>query len=123
MMERTNSSQSNLPLGSLDRAKALPRTTEVVGAAKKRHLIDALTVVGIFLLGILLPPSYKAFVPFLFVIPAIFALANKVRQAGGNWGSPQRGRTYPPPDGFPSHELYTYKPKDSRNPRRYKPIG
>lgn len=121
-MERTNSSQNNLPLESLDRAKELPRTTEVVDAAKKRHLIDALTVVGIFLLGIVLSPSYKAFVPFLFVIPVIFALVNKVRQAGGNWGSPPRGRTYSPPDGAPSPEPYTYKPKDSRDPRRYKPI-
>ena len=118
-----NPSQNNLPLESMDRAKELPRTTEVVDAAKKRHLIEALTVVGIFQLGLVLPPSYRALVPFLFVIPIIFALVNKIRQAGGNGVSPPRGRTYSPPNVTSLPNLSPYKPKDSRDPRRYKPIG
>jgi hypothetical protein len=99
--------------------------SKAVKKVKKRSLLNALILAGVLVLGAVLPPAYKAFAPLLFVIPFIIAVMNKVRQAGEKQENPARGQSYSPrvPDGIPSLEQYTYKPKDPKDPRRYKPIG
>ena len=100
-------------------------TPEAREKAKKQGRLNALVLAAVFLLGVVLPPEYKAFVPFLFVIPIIIAVVNKIRQAGEKPESPPQNLTHPPhmPDRTTSDEPYTYKPKDPKDPRRYKPIG
>ena len=99
--------------------------SEDVGPAKKRSHLNVLILAGVFLLGVVLPPAYKAFAPLLFLIPIIIAVVKKVRQAGEKRGNPPLDQTYAPPvpDQIPSSEPYTYEPKDPKDLRRYKPIG
>jgi len=99
-----------------------PETSE---KAKKQWRLNALILAGVFLLGAVLPSEYKAFAPILFVIPFIIGIVNKIRQAGENPENPSQDHTYSPSmsDRIPSSEPYSYKPKDPKDPRRYKPIG
>ena len=80
----------------------------------------ALILVAIFMLSkIVLPPEYRAFVPFLFLIPLIPVVIQKARQAC-------KKNEYSPlchPDADHTVEPYSYTPKDPNDPRRYKPIG
>lgn len=87
-------------------------------AAGKSALVNAAILAAIIALSILLPPEYKAFVPFLFLIPLVLAVVAKVRQI-------RKKNEYVPhmPDANPSAEPYSYTPKDPNDPRRYKPIG
>jgi len=134
-----NPSENGLSLVVVDAAKMRSRLTEAVEAAKKRlrtteavdaakkpsHLINALIVVGLFLLGIVLPPAYKVFKPFLFVIPSIIAVANKTLLAGKGHRNLLGDQTCSPPmpGRIPSLESYADVPKDPKDPRRYRPIG
>ncbi|MDM7996604.1 MAG: hypothetical protein QUT30_13095 [Acidobacteriota bacterium] len=86
--------------------------------AGKAALVNAAILAAIFALSILLPPEYKAFVPFLFLIPLVLAVVAKVRQIRKkNEDSPHM------PDADHTIEPYSYTPKDPNDPRRYKPIG
>ena len=100
-------------------------TPEASEKTKKQWRLNALILAGVFLLSAVLPPKYKAFVPFLFVIPIIIAVVNKIRQVSEKSESPSHYPTDSPhmPDRITSHEPYTYEPKDPKDPRRYKPIG
>jgi len=93
--------------------------------AKKQGRLNALIWAAVFLLGAVLPSEYKGFVPFLFLIPIILSVVNKIRQASEKSEHPSHYPTHSPqmPDRMPSHEPYAYKPKDPKDPRRYKPIG
>ena len=100
-------------------------TPEASEKTKKQWQLNALILAGVFLLSYVLPPAYKAFAPVLFVIPFIINVVKKIRQVGEKSDNPSQDRTYSPPmpDQIPSPEPYTYKPKDPKDPRRYKPIG
>jgi hypothetical protein len=91
-------------------------------AAKK---LSALIVVLIPMLAALLPMPYKAFVPFLFLIPLFISLANKFGKADEKSGNPLPNRTYSMPKPGQDHpiEPYLYTPRDPKDPRRYRPIG
>lgn len=93
--------------------------------AKKQRQLNAVILGMVFLLGIVLPPKYKALAPVLLLIPFIIGIVNKFSQTGKNPENPPPTHTYSPPkrDQIPYRELYTYKPKDPKDPRRYKPIG
>ena len=113
-------------LGGINTSKGntSPESSE---KAKKRWLLNVLILAGIFLLSVVLPPDYKVFAPLLFIIPFIINAADKIRQAAETPENSPGNRTYSPsmprPDRMSSPEPYTYKPKDSKDPRRYKPIG
>jgi hypothetical protein len=101
-------------------------TTKPVDQAKKRlRVLDVLSAVGVFLLGLYLPRAYKVFAPFLFVIPVIITAVNKARLSSIKHGNPIQDKTNSPPmpPRIPSPEPYTEMPKDPKDPRRYKPIG
>lgn len=93
--------------------------------AKMQLRLNALILGGVFLLGVVLPPAYKAFAPLLFVIPFIVSVVNKIRQVNEKSGNPPRDQSSSPPmlNSTPSLEPYSSKPKDPKDPRRYKPIG
>lgn len=99
-----------------------PEASEEAGKRSHRNI---LIFACVFLLALALPSAYKAFAPFLFLIPIIIDLVGKMRQAGKNSGDPSSGRAGPPPphERIASLEPYSYKPKDPGDPRRYKPIG
>jgi hypothetical protein len=101
------------------------KTPESSEKAKKPWGLNALILAAVFLLTAVLPPGYKAFAPFLFLIPVILNVVNKVRQADENPANPAGDRTYSPPvsNRIPSSEPYSYKQKDPKDPRKYKPIG
>ncbi|MBN2321210.1 MAG: hypothetical protein JXR49_19175 [Acidobacteria bacterium] len=92
-------------------------TPEASEKTKRQWKLNSLILVGVLLLGAVLPPEYKAYAPLLFVVPFIISVANKMRQAGENSGDPSQNPNYAP------HEPYTYKPKDPKDPRKYKPLG
>jgi hypothetical protein len=104
-----------------DEKDVSPEAREV---AKKQSRLNALILSVVFLLGVLLPHPYKAFVPFLFIIPLVLAVVNKVRQPGKKAGNPMHNQTHRPPltNQGNSTEPYSYTPKDPKDPRRYKPI-
>ena len=92
---------------------------------KRQWKLNTLILAGVLLLGAVLPPEYKAYAPLLFVVPFIINVANKMRHAGENPGDPSLNPNYAPhePERMSSNEPYTYKPKDPKDPRKYKPIG
>lgn len=98
---------------------------EAAEKAKKQRVLNAVILAAVLLLGAVLPPDYKVFAPLLFVIPFILGVLNKIRQAGVNLPNPAGERTDSPPrpNRIPSPEPYAYKPRDPKDPRRYKPIG
>ena len=100
-------------------------TPESVEKAKKRGRLGGFIFLGVLLLGVVLPPAYKALAPFLFVIPIIVSVVNKIRQVSVKSGNPPIDQTYSQsmPHQTASSEPYTSKPKDPEDPRRYKPIG
>lgn len=100
-------------------------TPESVEKAKKQGRLGALVLVGVLLLGIVLPPAYKAFAPILFIIPFAINVANKIRKIREKSQNPLQEQPHSPaiPERIPSLEPYGYKPKDPKDPRKYKPIG
>jgi len=134
-----NAFNNNLPLEVVEAAKNRARLTEAIAAVKKRlrpteaegeskkrsrllHFLIALSVVP---LGILLPPSYKIFAPFLMAIPTIIDVVNKARMSGEKHSTHLRNQAYIPTlsSNIRSLEPYTAIPKNPEDPRRYKPIG
>lgn len=134
-----NASGNNLPLEFAEAVKNRSRLTEAMAAVKRRlrttkaedeskkrsQQLHVLILVGVFLFGILLPPGYKIFAPFLFIIPSIIDVVNKARMAVEKSRPPLRDQTYTPPMPSRIHSLepYTAMPKNPKDPRRYKPIG
>ena len=92
---------------------------------KKRRLLNSLILAGVFLLGAILPLEYKAYAPLLFVVPFIVSIAKKIRQDSEDPANPPRDSHYTPPvpDRVSSPEPYSYRPKDPKDPRKYRPIG
>jgi hypothetical protein len=76
-------------------------------------------------LSILLPPKYKAFAPVLFIVPFAMNVVNRIRKMREKSQDPLQEQTHSQSvsDGIPSPEPYSYKPKDPKDPRKYKPIG
>jgi hypothetical protein len=93
--------------------------------AKRWARLNTLFLMVAFLLGFVLPPRYRIFVPFLFVIPLILSIVSKVRQAAAKNEIPAPNQTYSPPmpNEGNSVDPYSYTPKDPKDPRHYKPIG
>ena len=93
---------------------------------KKQWKLNSLILAIVFALSVLLPAEYKAFAPLLFLIPFIIKATNKIRQSGENPEHPSPDQpSYP---SMPDHRMtipepYSYKPKDPKDPRKYKPIG
>jgi hypothetical protein len=93
---------------------------------KKQWKLNSLILAGVFALSVLLPAEYKAFAPLLFLVPFIIKVTNKFRQSGE---SPEHPSTDPPynpsmpEDRTTLSDPYSYKPKDPKDPRKYKPIG
>ena len=78
---------------------------------KRSAQLDVLIWVYLTLLSFVgLPKTYKVFAPLLLSVPVILKVVNKIRQS-----SESSDQTAP-------SELYYYKPKDPKDPRRYKPI-
>jgi hypothetical protein len=94
-------------------------------AAKKVSHLNTLILAAVFLLGLVLPSTYKILAPFLFLVPWIISLVNKARKAGEISGSPSPAKAYSPSvhDQSQSVDPYSFTPKDPKDPRRYKPIG
>jgi len=93
---------------------------------KKNWQLNALILAGVFLLSVVLPPEYKGFAPLLFLVPFIINVASKIRRAEENPFHSSR-QAAPPPQ-IPGHpmrptEPYSYKQKNPKDPRKYKPIG
>jgi hypothetical protein len=109
-------------MNSSEEKAAPPETKE---AAKRWARLNGLFLAIVFLLGFVLPPEYRKFVPFLFVIPLIISVVYKVRQAVEKSRNPASNQTYSPPMPEQSYstDRYSYTPKDPKDPRRYKPIG
>ena len=91
-------------------------------AAKKRPRLNALLILLIPALSAVLPMPYKSFAPFLLLIPLVIFLVDKFRQADEKSGNPLPNQTYSIPRQDHSVEPYFYKQKNTKDPRRYKPI-
>ena len=100
-------------------------TPEAAQKAKSQQRLNALAFAAVLILGIVLPARFKGFVPFLFVIPIIWSVINKIRRVGEDPANPPRTEPHSPAVQHPitSTEPYFYQPKDPKDPRRYKPIG
>ncbi len=97
---------------------------DVLDARKRQHRLNALTLAAVLLLSTVLPAPYGAFAPLLFLIPLLFALVNRIRQArAGVEAAPDVSSPRPEDEETPVIEPYSYTPKDPKDPRRYKPIG
>ena len=97
---------------------------EVIEARKRQTRLNALTLAAVLLLGAILPAPYSSFTPCLFMIPLLFALLNRIRQARTE-AETATDRSSPRPErkDAPVVEPYSITPKDPKDPRRYKPIG
>lgn len=105
-----------------DQANDLP--PEEIEAAKRRSRINALVLVGVFLLSALAPSPWNAYAPVLFLIPLMYGVIRRIRRSFMETGSSQSEDGQPGASGRPNIcEPYTYTPKDTKDPRRYKPIG
>jgi len=105
-----------------DQANDLP--PEEIDAAKRRNRINALILVGVFLLSALAPSPWNTYAPVLFVIPLIYSLINRLRSSSVATGSFRPEAKQRGPSSLPAnYEPYTDTPKDPKDPRRYKPIG
>ncbi len=100
-------------------------TPDAPEKTRKPWQLNALILAGVFLLGALLPLEYKAYAPLLFVVPFIVNIAKKIRRDSEDSANRPRDYNYSPPmaDHVPSPEPYSYKPKNPKDPRKYKPIG
>ncbi len=98
---------------------------ESLEKAKKQGKLGAIILVCVLLLSIVLPPEYKAFAPILFIIPFAINVVNKIRQVREKSQNPLQKQPHSQPvsDSISSLEPYSYKPKDPKDPRKYKPIG
>lgn len=96
---------------------------EAVNAAKKRTRINALILGAVFLLLTVAPHPWNTYAPLLFLIPVIYSLVSRIRGAS-NVPGPSPSQSVPPqePDSR-RPEPYSYKPRDPKDPRKYKPIG
>jgi hypothetical protein len=95
---------------------------EAAEESKKRARLIALAILLIPVLAAVLPLPYKAFVPFLFLIPLFMSLANKFRKGVEKSGNALPAQSPSMPDKDHYVEPYFYEPKDPKDPRRYKPI-
>ena len=100
-------------------------TPDSLEKAKKQGKLGALILVCVLVLSIVLPPKYKPFAPILFIIPFVMNVVNKIRQVREKSQSPleEQPHSLPVSGNLPSPEPYSYKPKDPKDPRKYKPIG
>jgi hypothetical protein len=102
------------------------RDREKKEKAKKRSRLNGILLACVFLLSIFLPRAYKAFAPFLLLIPIVWEIVIKMRQSGkipSDIPHRETHTTPPAPDYASPAEPYYHKPKDPKDPRRYKPIG
>ena len=92
---------------------------------KKRWKRSALIFAGVILLSSILPSDYKGFAPLLFLLPVIISVMDKIQQTDKTSEHPARNQLYsaPTPEQTTSHEPYSYKPRNPKDPRKYKPIG
>ncbi len=95
---------------------------ESIEARKRQARLNALTLVGVLLLGAILPQPYRIFSPFLFAIPLIISVIDRIRRARS--GAPTGSSYSPPAPGeAPRSDPYSFTPRDPKDPRRYRPIG
>jgi len=92
---------------------------------KKRSQMNALILGGVLLLGAILPQSYKYFAPLLFLLSPLLKVLNKLRTDSIQTENLQTNKTHSAykPESPHSSEPYSYKPRDPKDPRKYKPIG
>lgn len=92
---------------------------------KKQAQVNGLILAGVFLLGVLLPDRYKAFAPFLFVIPVVMKVVNKWSKDSTEQFDSTQATTYSKVvQGTNRYaDPYSFQPKDPKDPRKYKPIG
>ena len=93
--------------------------------SRKGQQLNALIFAAVIILGIVLPPRFKGFAPFLFVIPIIWSVMNKIHRIGEDPANPPKTESHSPavPHSTTGDEPYSYQPKDPKDPRKYKPIG
>jgi hypothetical protein len=104
-----------------DETEDLPK--EEVEAAKNRTRLNALILAAVFLILTLAPSPYNMYAPLLFLIPLIYSIVGRARQASGAPTLPGNGQHIEPTSQESDHaEPYSYTSKDPQNPRRYKPI-
>jgi len=90
----------------------LAKKEEATDKEKNTGRLEVLIWFFVFLIGFVgFPRSYKGLSLLLPFIPIIPKIINKIRQSKEM------------PDRTPPTELYYHKPKDPKDPRRYKPIG
>jgi hypothetical protein len=79
----------------------------------------------VFLLFALAPEPLRNFAPLLFLFPLVYSIINKIRKRSS--GAKESGAAEPGPVGSHSsysvEEPYASEARDSKDPRRYKPIG
>jgi hypothetical protein len=96
---------------------------EAVEAAKKRSRINALILGAVFLLLMFAPHPWNAYAPILFLIPVVYSLISRIRGASNAPGPLPRPSVPPQKSDSRRSEPYSYKPRDPKDPRKYKPIG
>lgn len=80
---------------------------EELARQKARVRINALVLALAMVLATVAPPPWNLFAPFAFIVPLVYSIVTRLRSAR-------------PPATI---EPYEYRPKDPKDPRRYKPIG
>jgi hypothetical protein len=105
-----------------DQANDLP--PQAIEATKRRNRINALVLVGVFLLSAFAPSPWNLYAPVLFLIPLMYGVIRRIRRSFMEPGSSQSEEGRPGPSGRSNnYEPYSCTPKDTKDPRRYKPIG
>ena len=94
---------------------------EEIAAAKRKTKVNAITMFLFFLVTAVLPYRWKPFAPLALLVPLIYRLYTRLRDASSS--APAPGVNLPQAPEMPRKEPYSYTPRDPKDPRRYKPIG
>lgn len=106
-----------------DGADAEELKPEEVARSKRMARINAATMALVFLVIAFAPAPYRLYAPVLFLLPFAYRIYTYMKRPAADGQRTELPRTaWEIPD-TPHEEPYSHKPRDSRDPRRYKPIG
>jgi len=89
---------------------------------KRQSRINLLVFGLVFLLVMMAPHPWNTYAPLLFLLPLIYSMLNKLKQKAGAEEEVQDSRLPRSRESYARAEPYTEKPRDPKDPRRYRPI-
>jgi hypothetical protein len=92
------------------------------GRDNKLSRINALVFGLVFLAVVMAPYPWNTYAPLLFLLPLVYSVLNKLKQRAGAEEDVKDPRLPQSQESYARPEPYTFKPRDPKDPRRYKPI-